>query len=98
MRPPTYVLSAATLAVCIALAGCTASEDSATVTVVLTSGSQLVDEPSAFIVRIADAGSGDEVRATATKAVTVEGDGLVLLDDARHRVSTAWKPRSRFAA
>lgn len=82
MRAPTYIRSAATLAVCIALTGCTSSEDSAPVTVVLTSGSQLADEPSAFIVRIAAAGSGDEVRATATKAVTVEGDGLVLLDDA----------------
>lgn len=82
MRAPSLVLIAVRLAFCAALAGCTATEDSARLTVVLTSGSQLADAPSAFIVRITSADSGDEVRATAIKAVTVEEDGLVLLDDA----------------
>ncbi len=93
MKPPRSVLLAAKLAVCAALTGCTAREDSAAVTVVLTSGSQLADAPSAFTVRIASAGSGDEVRATVTEAVTVEEDGLVLLDDAlppgRYRLEAA---------
>ena len=75
-------MRAATLVLCVAVGGCSASEDSVPVTVVLTSGSQLVDAPSAFIVRIAAVGSAEEVRATATEAVTVEADGLVLLDGA----------------
>ena len=93
MKPPRSVPLAATLAVCAALTGCSASEDSAAVTVVLTSGSQLADAPSAFTVRITSAGSGDEVGATVTEAVTVEDDGLVLLDDAlppgRYRLEAA---------
>ena len=93
VKPPRSVLLAATLALCAALTGCAASEDSAAVTVVLTSGSQLADAPSAFTVLIASAGSGEEVRSTVTEAVTVEEDGLILLDDAlppgRYRLEAA---------
>lgn len=82
MKPPGSVLLALTLAVCAALTGCAASEDSASVKVALTSGSQLADAPSAFTVRILSAVSGDVMRATVTEAVTIGEGGLVLLDDA----------------
>ena len=79
-RWQTRLALVATLGI-VSLAGCTSDDGDVPVTVVLTWGSQLADAPSSFIVRVTSSGSGEEVSATALKAVPVDDDGLVLPED-----------------
>lgn len=73
------------------LLGCTStladlgSDDQAgdvPVTVRLMWGSQLADAPSSFLVRVTSADADELVAGSATAAVTVDPEGLVLLEEA----------------